>query len=94
MNTSVSSMMARVVLTLAIVFLIGMGVFSKRGWLDWRRMVQQNIEIQTKVAQAQAQKELLERRIAALQSDAEQQEVIIRQTLGYVRPQETVIEFQ
>lgn len=73
--------------------LVAMGIFAKRGWLDWRRMVNSNEEIAAKVTEALASKEALEKQMAALQANAQQQEAVVRQTLGYVRPQEMVIEF-
>lgn len=76
-----------------IAALAAMGIFAKRGWIDWRRMVKSNDEIAVKVSEALAQKEALDKQMAALQANAQQQEAVVRQTLGYVRPQELVIEF-
>lgn len=73
--------------------LVLMGIFAKRGWLDWRRMVGENAELGAKVASLQREKTGIERRSALLQSDAAEQERVIRGVLGYVRPDETVIEF-
>ena len=71
-----------------------MGVFAKRGLLDWRRIRGQNEEIAMKIELARAQKESLLRQVQLLQTDAAQQERVVRQMLGYVRPNETVIEFE
>lgn len=79
-----------------LVLLIGMGVMgvlSKRGWLDWRRVAQQNDEIQVRITEATLQRDRLESRITALQTHPEQQEILVRQILGYVQPAEMVVEF-
>ena len=76
------------------LLLVLMGAFTKRGWLDWRHMVRQNQELAMKIEQAQEQKANLERQIQALQFNVVEQEHVIRQVLGYVRPKEIVIEFQ
>ena len=70
-----------------------MGVFSKRGWLDRNRIERRNVEMEGRIEELKGQKADLERRLAALKSDPAEQERIIRRILGYVRPNETVIEF-
>lgn len=85
--------MIRAVLWSCILALIGMGIFSKRGWLDWRRMVKSHEEMSQKVIEATNQKESLEKQMLALEANAQQREAAVRQTLGYVRPGELVIEF-
>ncbi len=77
----------------AMFVLVAMGVFAKRGWMDWQRMVRQNHDLGTKIAAVRKEKADLERQLVALKSDAAEQERVIRQTLGYVKPNETVIEF-
>lgn len=85
--------MVRVVLWSSILALVTMGIFSKRGWLDWRRMVKSHEEMVQKVGEATRQKETLEKQMASLEANAQQREAAVRQTLGYVRPGELVIEF-
>jgi len=57
-------------------------------------MVERNTELLIKISEVQKQKELLEHQIRALQSDREEQERMESHVLGYVRPNETVIEFR
>jgi len=76
-----------------LLSLLGMGVFSKRGWLDWRRMVRQNEELTREIAHSMQEWDLLERQIEKLKSDPGEQERTIRRVLGYVRDNEFVIEF-
>lgn len=83
----------RAVLWLLLLSLVFMGIFAKRGWLDWRRIVKQNQDVHAKVAEAARLHQRLIHRTSAFELDRERQEVLIRQTLGYVRPDETVIEF-
>lgn len=79
---------------LACLFLLlYVGIFTKRGLLDWRRMVQQDESLTVRIRQLKLEKEKLTRRIEALQSDPIEQQYLIRQTLGYVRGDEIVIEF-
>ena len=73
--------------------LVVMGTFAKRGWLDWRRMVRENVELSVKLGSVRREKSELERRSEQLQNDRAEQERVIRSVLGYVRPDETVIEF-
>jgi cell division protein FtsB len=80
-------------LLLMIGLLIVMGIFARRGWMDWRRMVEQNETLRLKITTASLQKQSLEKGIEAFHSDPGEQERVVRQVLGYVRPGETVIEF-
>lgn len=83
----------RLILWSLLISIVLMGIFAKRGWIDWRRIVKQNQEIHAKVGEAAIHHQQLLHRISAFEVDRERQEVLIRQTLGYVRPDETVIEF-
>jgi cell division protein FtsB len=76
-----------------IAILLVMGVFGKRGWLDLRRMSSENQRIENELSQVREQKEVLVSEIRALQQDRQAQEHTIRKVLGYIRPDETVIEF-
>ena len=84
----------RLPLITAIVLFTIMGIVSKRGWLDWRRMVRQNGELQLKLAEMRKNHEDLERQIRQLKSDPSEQERVVRHVLGYVRAEETVVEFE
>lgn len=69
------------------------GVYAKRGLRDWRRMTAENERIATEIAAQKTEKESLERRIAAIKSNRQAQELLVRQMLGFVREEEWVIEF-
>ena len=86
-------MLAR--LSVAVLFfgMLLMGIFSKRGFLDWQRMERQNSRLRSQTVEATSQKESLENRVRRLKSDTREQERIVRQVLGYVRNSETVVEF-
>ncbi len=86
--------MVRWVIFLVLASLVYVGIFSKRGWLDYQRMVTMNQELAEKIDQSRKQKELLEHQIRAISADPSEQERMVRHVLGYVRPDETVIEFQ
>lgn len=73
--------------------LLGMGIFAKRGWLDWRRMVHQNEAMSAKVDLARLRRDDLERQTDALRTDRVAQERVVRQYLGYIRQDETIVEF-
>lgn len=83
----------RLPLVAALFLLAAMGTFSKRGFFDWQRMVHQNREMRSRIEELAGQKADLERQVLALKSDPAEQERVVRQVLGYVRPNETVIEF-
>lgn len=76
------------------LLLVVMGTFSKRGFLDWRRITEQNSILHAKLAEVQFQKQDLEKQIHALERDREAQETVVRRFLGYIKPNETVIEFE
>jgi cell division protein FtsB len=76
-----------------IAILLVMGVFGKRGWLDLKRMNGENQRIHSELSKIQEQKEVLVSEMRALQQDRQAQEHTIRKVLGYIRPDETVIEF-
>lgn len=83
----------RLPLILAILLLSLVGIFSRRGWLDLRRMHLQNAQLQQKLGEASSQRQLLERELETFRSDQAEQERIVRQTLGYVRKNEIVVQF-
>jgi len=76
-----------------IAILLVMGMFGKRGWLDLKRMNTENQRVQAELSKVQEQREVLVSEIRALQQDPQAQEHTIRKVLGYIRPDETVIEF-
>jgi cell division protein FtsB len=85
--------LVRLPLAAILFLLVFMGIFSKRGYFDFRRMVRQNSELREKIERIQSQKVDLERQVIALRSEPAEQERVIRKVLGYVKPTETVIEF-
>ena len=93
MPSSSSLKLIRLVLWGMIFGLIAMGTFAKRGIMDWKRMGHRNVELSSQIEKAREQKQSLERQVEALQSSPAEQERVVRQTLGYVRPQEIVLEF-
>ncbi len=56
-------------------------------------MIRQNAELEQKIVQIKNQKSEIEFKIKALAEDHAEQERVVRGVLGYVRPNETVIEF-
>lgn len=76
-----------------LLILIGAGLFSKRGYRDFRAIVEKNGELRTRIQELENQKRDLERRNYLIQNSSEDQERVVRRVLGYVRPQELVVEF-
>lgn len=76
----------------AIVFLL-VGVFAKRGYIDWRRIVRQNEELELRIEGLKQKKATLEQQIRNLTLDSLHQETVVREGLGYVREGEMIIEF-
>jgi cell division protein FtsB len=93
MTISPGTWLPRLFFGALLLSLLGMGFFSKRGWLDWRRMVRQNEELTREIARSTQEWDLLERQIEKIKSDPGEQERTIRRVLGYVRESEFVIEF-
>ena len=86
--------MLRAVLIVIIFSLIYVGIFAKRGFLDWRRMVDQNENMVAKIESTQERKKRIDKDIKNLRHDARSQERLVREVLGYVKNNETVIEFE
>lgn len=84
----------RLFLSLLILWLVYLGIFEKRGWLDYRRMTQKNQGLLDKLKTTAQQKKSLEKQILAMQTDPKEQERVVRERLGYIRPNETIIEFE
>lgn len=78
---------------LLIAILLVMGTFGKRGWLDLKRMRNENRRLQEELMKVREQKQALSGEIRALENDKQTQEHTIRKVLGYIRADETVIEF-
>ena len=90
---SVLTPFQRWILISLLVLFTYTGLFAKRGWLDWRRMIAQNEALKERIEEQRKKKEWLDHKIASLKSNKVEQERLIRQVLGYVRPNETVVEF-
>lgn len=69
------------------------GVFSKRGLRDWRMIVKKNDELRVRIQEIESQKRELERKNYLIQNSTEEADRVVRRVLGYVRPNEMVIEF-
>lgn len=80
-------------LYLILFSLIGVGIFSKRGFRDLRSMERKNEELVVKIRDVEDQKRALERKNYLLQNSTEEQERVVRRVLGYIRPNEWVVEF-
>ncbi len=83
----------RLPLIVSLLLLVLMGIFSRRGLLDLRRMVRQNQELQMRLDQATLQRLALQRQLEVFKTNPMEQERMVRQSLGYVRKNETVVEF-
>ena len=94
MDHPLSGRLLRAGLLWLCLLLVGMGVFSRRGVLDWRRMVSRNEDLSKKTAQLRLEQAEWRKRTDLLLSSPREQERLIRDTLGYVQPKETVIEFE
>lgn len=76
----------------AIAALALMGIFAKRGYLDWRSMVKHNAELERQIETARLSLDELEKQIHALETSTFAQEQAVRQHLGYLRKEELVVE--
>jgi hypothetical protein len=83
----------RAPLLVCIVSVLVMGIFSKRGLLDWHRMREENSSLSLRLSEVELQRERIARQVEALENNREEQERVIRQVLGYIKPEEMVIEF-
>lgn len=74
------------------LLLVVMGIFARRGWMDWRRMERHNQEIAARLEKSASEREDLAQLIRGLETSQLAQEQAVRQHLGYLRPDEIVIE--
>lgn len=81
-------------LVMLALCLLGNGIFAKRGLLDWLHMRRQNEMMAARIEIAQNERDTLAQRIQSLARDRREQELTVSRVLGYVRPDETVIEFE
>lgn len=77
-----------------LLCLLTMGIFSRRGWLDWRRMVHKNRELSAEIQKVASARNLMEKQIEAFEQSRGEQERVIRSRLGYIRSNETIVEFE
>ena len=83
----------RLLLFAILISLLYLGIFAKRGLLDFRKMVAKNKEFSTKTELLLQQKRVLANQILTFGKDSREQERVVRERLGYIRPNEIVIEF-
>ena len=80
-------------LVASTVALIAMGIFARRGWMDWQRMVRQDDQMLQRLDRTKLEKVHWETRLQGLKSNRRAQERAVRQYLGFVKKDEIVIEF-
>ena len=76
-----------------LFMLLVMGLFGKRGWLDLKRMESENKRLERLISETQTEMGRLEAQVVGLRQNRQIQEHTIRQVLGYIKPDEIVIEF-
>lgn len=76
-----------------LFMLLVMGLFGKRGWLDLKRMESENKRLERLISETQTEMARLEAQVVGLRQNRQIQEHTIRQVLGYIKPDEIVIEF-
>ncbi|MBY0370076.1 hypothetical protein K2X33_05280 [bacterium] len=72
--------------------LVFMGIFARRGWMDWQRMQTHNIEIADRREKALQEFDDMRLLLKGLEGSTLAQEQAVRQHLGYLRKEELVIE--
>ena len=92
-KTSAFVVIVRIPLCLLILSLVCVGIFAKRGLVDLRRMEREATQMENRVAQVRKDRERIQRKLEAFHNSREEQERVVREALGYVKPQELVIEF-
>lgn len=84
----------RWVLLFTITTLLGLSVFSKRGWLDWYRINQGNSALLEQIQSAKLRRDELRYQIKALANNSLEKEMLVRGQLSYLRENEFLIEFE
>lgn len=73
--------------------LVSTAIFGKRGWLDLQRMHQSRLSVEAETREVARDLEFLNSRIQAFEADPVEQERAVREVLGYVKSDETVVIF-
>lgn len=76
-----------------LLALVAAGVFSKRGYLDWSQMRVKNGELEETIAELSRQRAALDNRMERFENDPRERERLIRSSLGYLKSDETAVEF-
>jgi len=85
---------ARLFLVLLIILIGTMSVFSRRGILDLKRMWDRNAQLETKISDLKSVNFSLKRRIDAFQTNSHEQERMVREVLGFLRPGEVLVDLE
>ena len=72
---------------------VGAGVFAKRGYLDWAQMRAKNSELDAAIAELSRQRAALDKRMERFERDPRERERLVRSSLGYLKRDETAVEF-
>lgn len=83
----------RLVAGFGVAALVLAGIFSKRGYLDWSQMRAKNAELEAVIGELSRQRAALDNRMERFESDPRERERLVRQTLGYLKSNETAVEF-
>lgn len=83
----------RTPLWLAVGALVVMGIFSRRGLVDYRRMVERNSELTHRIEEVHQQRAAIVQQVETIRQSRDEQERWVRSVLGFVKKGETVIEF-
>lgn len=86
--------LARLSLYACALTLLVLGAVSKRGLFDLKRMRDENSSVKSKLQNLELQKVELEEQIRRFETESPERERVVRLVLGYIKPNETVIEFE
>lgn len=94
-------MMLRVVSRLLRLFLllllagvmVGLGLVWSQTWREYKAFAQRHAEAENRLAEVREHREEKEAYLRAFLNDPEFVERVVRERLGYVRPDETVFRF-
>ena len=86
---------ARFLIVFVVLFAVGVGVisiFGTQGWLAYRKLENEAVQLRSEVEQLEAHRQSLVRELDALRNDPAYIELLARQRLGLVRPGERVVQ--
>jgi cell division protein FtsB len=89
----VSRLLRLFLLLLLVAVMVGLGLVWSQTWREYETFGERHAEVEQRLAELREHREEKEAYLRAFLNDPEFVERVVRERLGYVRPDETVFRF-